>query len=315
MKALITGATGFVGNHLARMLLNEGLVVWGTALNDREKMDSDISYKVNLLTCDIRNPDSIRAVLTTCQPDYIFHLAAQSNVARSWEKPAETFEINAMGTVHLMDEVVRLGFNSKLLLVGSAEEYGRVTPAQVPIKETTPLEPVNPYGSSKAAISMLFRQYFVKFGLPVIYVRAFNHIGPGQAPGFVTVDFARQIAEIEDGIKEAVVKVGNLEAKRDFSDVRDVVRAYWMLIRQGLSGEVYNVSSGCPFPVRRILDIFLEKAKVKIEILPDQNRMRPSDVPILSGDITKIKAVTDWAPTISIEQSLVDILDYWRDRK
>jgi len=219
-----------------------------------------------------------------------------------------------MGTVRLLDEIVRLGINPRILLAGSAEEYGKVTPEQIPIRETNPLNPSSPYGASKAAVSLLFKQYCTKFGLPVLYVRAFNHIGPGQAPGFVTVDFAKQIAEIEAGKREPVMKVGNLEARRDFTDVRDVVGAYWILIREGSPGEVYNVASGTAPAIKEILEILLQKASVKIEVLKDQTRMRPSDVPILLGDIAKIKAKTGWEPTISLDRSLEDILNYWRQK-
>ena len=314
MKALITGAAGFVGNHLARLLLDKDIEVWGTLLNDREKMDEDIAGRVHLMTCDIRDAGQVRSVLTTCRPDYIFHLAAQSNVARSWENPTETFEINVLGTIRLLDEIACSAKDAKTLLVGSAEEYGKAAASQGPIKENTPLDPVNPYGASKAVVSMLFKQYWVKFGLPLIYVRAFNHIGPGQAPGFVTVDFARQIAAIETGAGEPVMKVGNLEARRDFTDVRDVVKAYWALVTHGSPGEVYNVASGRAVAIQKILDILLRQAAVKIEVRQDEAKMRASDIPGLLGDITKIEAETGWKPTITVEQSLKDILDYWRDK-
>lgn len=314
MKALITGAAGFVGNHLARLLLSEGIEVWGTVLNDREKMNEDIAGNIKLLQCDIRDSVQIRNLFNELCPDYIFHLAAQSNVAKSWDNPTETYEINVMGTVRLLDEIVRAGSKPKTLLIGSAEEYGKVSPDSMPIKETTPLDPVSPYGSSKAAVSMLFKQYFMRFGLPVVYTRSFNHIGPGQSPGFVTVDFARQIAEIEAGKCEPVIKVGNLEARRDFTDVRDVVRAYWSLIKEGAPGEVYNVASGMASAINEILDILLQKADVKIEVVKDMARMRPSDVPVFMGDNKKIKVKTGWQPVISLEKSLDDILNYWRQQ-
>lgn len=314
VKALVTGTAGFVGNHLARLLLNEGVEVWGTVLNDREKLNEDIAGKVNILTCDIRDAVQIRSVLTACRPDYVFHLAAQSNVARSWDNPAETLEINVMGTINLLDEIVQQGSNPKILLAGSAEEYGSAASDRMPINESTPLNPANPYGSSKAAVSMLFRQYYIKYSLSVVYTRAFNHIGPGQTPGFVTVDFAKQVAEIEAGKREPVIMVGNLGAQRDFTDVRDVVKAYWAVIRRGVPGEVYNVGSGRTLAVQRVLDILLEKALVPIKIQRDQDRLRPSDVPVMVGDIAKIKAATGWEPLIPIEQSLVDILDYWRHK-
>jgi GDP-4-dehydro-6-deoxy-D-mannose reductase len=309
VKALITGACGFVGNHLVRLLISKGIEVWGTKLKDNETMDRDIADRVTLRPCDVTDAGQVKSVLTEYCPDYIVHLAAQSSVARSWENPVETYRINVMGTVNLLEGAIALVSSPRVLLVGSSEEYGKVSPEQMPLNEGTPLNPANPYGSSKAAVSLLFNNYYVKYGLPVIMARAFNHIGPGQAPGFVTVDFARQVAEIENGLKEPVMTVGNLEACRDFSDVRDVVEAYRLLIEQGNPGEVYNIASGKAYPISKVLDILLEKARVRITVKPDLSKMRPADIPLLQGDISKISAQTGWKPVISLEQSLEDILN------
>ena len=312
MKALVTGVPGFVGNYLARLLLEEGLEVWGTSLDGMEKMDDDISDKVNLISCDIREINQVKNILEVCNPDYIFHLAAQSNVAASWNDPANTFAVNVMGTVNLLDAVAALGTRSRTLMIGSGEEYGKVPVEQMPITETTPLNPVTPYGASKAAVGLLFRQYLVRHGVPVMIARAFNHIGAGQAPGFVAPDFARQIAEIEHGLREPMIEVGNLEAERDFTSVKDIVRAYWILIQKGIPGEAYNVASGQVYKIQRILDIMLGKSTKEISVVRDQKRMRPADVPVVNVSISKIQTATGWKPIENIEDTLEEVLDYWR---
>lgn len=314
MKALITGASGFVGNHLARLLIKQNVEVWGTTLHDSETVDSDLTRAVSLLVCDIRDRQQIDKVLKLVKPDYVFHLAAQSSVGRSWDNPSETIEINVLGTAQLLDGLVRHQLYAKTVLVGSAEEYGKIALPGEPILETTTLNPVNPYGVSKAAVSMLFGQYVAKFGLPLVYARAFNHIGPGQGPGFVTVDFAKRIAEIERCHQEPLMKVGNLDAKRDFTDVRDVVRAYWALAREGKTGQIYNVASGHGRTIKEVLQTLLDQVAVDIKIQQSPSAMRPSDAPVLIGDINKIITETGWRPQFSIEETLEHLLEYWRKK-
>ena len=311
MKALITGINGFVGKYLTKLLLSQGIEVWGSIISESERNNFVLIPKKKLIVCDIRNREQVKNLLQTASPDYMFHLAAQSNVAKSWENIIETYDINMMGTINLLDEMVNTNI-SKILLIGSSEEYGKLSSEYMPLNEQTPLNPETPYGSSKASISLLFKQYYYKYKLPVVMARSFNHIGAGQALGFVTSDFAKQIAEIEKGKKEPLISVGNLEARRDFTSVSDVVRAYLLLAEKGVPGEVYNVASGRAFAIQEILDILLAKAKIKIEVTRDTSKMRPSDVPLMYGDNTKLKNQTGWKPEMSIEECLAEVLEYWR---
>lgn len=314
MRVLITGVRGFVAGYLAELLLDEGYEVSGTvrAIDKCNNEKGGFWERITLMSADLSNQSVLEAVLQESSPEVIFHLAAQSSVQQSWENKESTFEANVLGTIRLLEAVRKYGNNPKVLLVGSAEEYGLVSPEEVPVEETNPLRPMSPYGASKAAVSMLAAQYFWAYKFPIIYARAFNHIGPRQSLGFVTSDFAKQIAEIELGLKEPTLRVGNLEAYRDFTDVRDVVRAYHLLVQKGRPGEIYNVCSGQAVPIERILWTYLELATVTITVETDPARMRPSDVPILQGDSTKIKVDTGWKPSIPLEKSLKDVLDYWR---
>lgn len=314
MRVLITGIRGFVAGYLAELLIAKGDKVWGTVRDTDSCSNDKDSYweRITLISADLGSQSGLEAVLRESCPEVIFHLAAQSSVQQSWERKESTFDANVLGTIRLLEAVRESGINSKVLLVGSAEEYGLVSPKEVPVKETNPLRPMSPYGVSKAAVSMLAAQYFRAYKMPIIYARAFNHIGPRQSLGFVTSDFAKQIAEIELGLKEPVIRVGNLEARRDFTDVRDVVRAYHLLIHEGRPGEIYNVCSGRAVPVEEVLRTYLKLATVKITIETDPARLRPSDVPILQGDGTKINGDTGWEPNLPLEQSLEDVLNYWR---
>ena len=314
MRVLITGVRGFVAGYLAELLVAKGDKVWGT-VRDTDTCSNDKGSfweRITLISADLGSQSGLEAVLHESCPEVIFHLAAQSSVQQSWENKETTFDANVLGTIRLLEAVRESGKNSKVLLVGSAEEYGLVSPEEVPVKEANPLRPMSPYGVSKAAVSMLAAQYFRAYKMPIIYARAFNHIGPRQSLGFVTSDFAKQIAEIELGLKEPIIRVGNLEARRDFTDVRDVVRAYHLLIQEGRPGEIYNVCSGRAIPIEKVLRTYLELATVKITIETDTAKLRPSDVPILQGDGTKINGDTGWEPNLPLEQSLEDVLNYWR---
>ncbi len=313
MKALITGVTGFAGNHLARLLLHEGWEVFGTR-NGKEQLDEDLSECVVIHECDIRNSGQIREVLTAVQPKYIFHLAGQSSVANSWKETAATFDINVVGTARLLDELILQKTDTTVILAGSAEEYGRPRGA-TPLTESEPLDPINPYGVSKAALSMLFKQYHLKHGLELIYARAFNHIGPGQRPGFVTVDFARQLTKIKANLKEPVISVGNLETVRDFTDVRDIVKAYLGLAKRGCPGEVYNVCSGNAIAIKDILCLLIKQTGVKVEIKTDPDKMRPAEVPVLVGNNNKICNAINWKPERSMQETLQDLINYWTIRE
>lgn len=314
MRALITGVQGFVGKYLANHLLSQGIEVWGTSRRESPILclkNGDVNVMIN----DLNQTEEIYQLLHNIKPDYIFHLAGQSNVKRSWEDKEGTFYANVNKTIFLLDACVRYqqeNPNMRLLTVGSSEEYGKVKAYELPIKETTTLRPMSPYGASKAAVSMLIQQYHKAHDLNVIHVRPFNHIGPGQSEGFVTTDFAKQVVAIENGKKPPVLLVGNLSAKRDFTDVRDIVRAYFQLISVGKLGEIYNVCSQNAISIKKILDLIVYNSNVNIEVQLNKDRLRPSDVPIYEGDNKKIKSHVKWEPNSSFEETIIDILNYER---
>jgi GDP-4-dehydro-6-deoxy-D-mannose reductase len=317
MRVLITGITGFAGSHLADYILAEkpearvfGLVRW------RSRMDNiaHLAGKIELHEADLKDVMSLRKALAAIKPDRIFHLAAQSFVPASWKLPAETFAINAIGQINLFEAVLSLELDPRIQVAGSSEEYGHVHPDEVPMKETNPLRPLSPYAVSKVAQDLLAYQYHMSYGLKTVRTRGFNHTGPRRGDVFVTSNFARQIAEIEKGGTEPVIRVGNLEAKRDFSDVRDIVRAYWLACEKGKPGDVYNIGSGRTMAMREMLDILLSLSKVKVKVKVDPDRLRPSDVPILFADNSKFTALTKWKPRIPLERTFADLLDYWRAR-
>jgi len=317
MRVLITGITGFAGSHLAEYILAKhpdvpvfGFVRW------RSRMDNivHIQDKVELHEADIKDVISLKKALADIRPDRIFHLAAQSFVPASWRLPAETFAINAIGQINLFEALLSLKLNPKIHIAGSSEEYGHVNPDEVPMKETNPLRPLSPYAVSKVAQDLLAYQYFKSYGMKTVRTRGFNHTGPRRGDVFVTSNFAKQIAEIEKRKKEPVIHVGNLEAKRDFTDVRDIVRAYWLAAEKGEDGEVYNVGTGKAMAMKEMLDILLSLSKAKVKIKMDPERLRPSDVPILQSDCSKFVRLTGWKPQIPLEQTFKDLLNYWRER-
>ena len=307
--ALITGGAGFVGSYLIDELTDNQIEVSITKLKGEPFDNIKVRAVYNL---DITNPVQIEDVLNASTPDYIFHLAAQSSVAKSWSEPAETMSINAIGTINLLEAVRKIDKKVRILLVGSGEEYGFVKPDEVPVSETNLLRPGNIYAASKAVQGMIGQIYSRAYGMEIIMVRAFNHIGPGQSPMFVVADFAKQIAEIEKGLAEPVMRVGNLEAKRDFTDVRDVVRGYRLLIEQGKTGEYYNIGSGKSVAIRDMLNELLSMSDVKIELHQAQDKVRPLDAPVIEADIQKIVIDIGWKQEISMKLSLIDTLQCWR---
>ncbi|PEE40655.1 GDP-mannose 4,6-dehydratase [Bacillus pseudomycoides] len=309
MKALITGITGFVGRYLQSTLIAEGAEVFGTS---RQSNLCKNTYQL-----DLQKKNEIVSLLKKISPTHIFHLAGISNVKDSWSNVSKTIKANTIATINLLEAVKKLNKEIRVITIGSSEEYGKVTLSNhSKISETTLLNPLSPYGISKATISMLAKQQYYKgLGLNVIHVRPFNHIGPGQKLGFVTSDFAHQIALINNNNSNYnKIKVGNLESFRDFTDVRDIVRAYYMIALKGCSGEIYNVCSGTSTSIQEILNILLSFSNKKINIETDPDKMRPSDIPYFIGDYIKLKNLTGWEPKISINQSLQDIYQYWLSR-
>jgi GDP-4-dehydro-6-deoxy-D-mannose reductase len=314
LRALITGANGFAGSHLAEYLLEHtDIAPYGLGLGHQEHI-AHLKGKLIFSEDDLCDPERVKGVLAEIRPDLIFHLAAQAYVGVSWQDPWATLANNIRAQLNILQAVVGLSLPARVMVVGSNEEYGLVRPDELPVKETNPLRPDNPYGVSKIGQDMLGLQYHNSYGLQVVRVRPFNHIGPRQSEQFVASAFARQIAEAELGLREAVIRVGNLSSQRDFTDVRDVVRAYYLILVQGQAGEVYNIGSGVPRLISHLLDTLLKLSKLNIKVQQDPARLRPSDVPIIYCDPSKLKACTGWQPTISFEQSLYDVLEYWRER-
>jgi len=312
MRVLITGASGFVGRHLIEYLRRErpDSEVHGTYCGDLANGDSGGDVVMHEL--DLRSAGDLANLLHEVEPDAIFHLAAQSFVPRSWEEPVETLEINLLGTAHLFEAARKIEKVPTIQVAGSSEIYGLVEPEELPVRENQPLRPLSPYAVSKAAKDLLAFQVAASRGVPIIRTRAFNHTGPGQRDQFVAPSFARQIASIEAGVAEPVLRVGDLSPVRDFLDVRDVVRAYVLLVEQGRPGEAYNVASGRGIAIQEILDQLLDLSSVDVTVETDPDRLRPADMKVLIGDISKLRAATGWEPGFTLRQTLSDLLDEWR---
>ncbi|QGG49991.1 GDP-mannose 4,6-dehydratase [Lysinibacillus pakistanensis] len=316
MKALITGVRGFVGKYLADHLLLQGIEVWGTSREESPLLCLE-NGNVKIIKNDLDSEEEILNLLQTVTPDYIFHLAGQSNVKKSWEDKEGTFYANVNKTIFLLDACVRYQQENpqmRLLTVGSSEEYGRVEPHELPIKESTPLRPMSPYGATKAAVSMLIQQYHKAHELNVIHARPFNHIGPGQTEGFVTTDFAKQVVLIEKGQLAPTINVGDLSSERDFTDVKDIVSAYSSILLKGELGEIYNVCSGKSVSINNILNYFLSFSHEDIIINVDKTRFRPIEFKKYYGSSEKIKSELDWQSVHPIEDSLYEIYLYLKEQ-
>jgi GDP-4-dehydro-6-deoxy-D-mannose reductase len=314
LRALITGITGFVGSHLAEYLLSHtDWQVTGAVYGPDENI-REISSSLDLLPADLSRLSTTQSMLDQARPNVIFHLAAMAVTGRSWGDPASTVCTNAGMQANILHGVAKLELDTRIIVVGSSEEYGAVSEELLPVTEEAPFRPMNPYAVSKVAQDMLGLQYHLSHGLDTIRVRPFNHIGPRQSLGFVTPDFASQVARIEAGLQDPVLRVGNLSAERDFTDVRDVVRAYYLLALKGRSGEAYNVGSGQSHAAREVLDYYVSHSTARIAIEQDPDRLRPSDVPRIVCNCEKLRACTGWEPAISFEQSLADVLHDWRTR-
>jgi len=309
MKALIIGAAGFVGKHLITHLKSLGWEISATRLPHEEIKDDIPNYEL-----DILNQASIRSLLEQIRPDYLFHLAAQSSVALSWEKPALTVDINIKGAVNLLEALRGMQNPPRVLLVGSGEEYGYVLPEELPIRENTLMRPGNIYACTKVAQDLLGQLYSRAYKLEIIMVRAFNHTGPEQLDTFAVAHFCKQIAEIEAGLRTPVIYVGNLSSLRDFTDVRDIVKAYALLIQKGKAGEAYNVGSGKAVAMQEILEIALSFAKTNVKVEQDPALIRVSDTPAIQADISRLTGVTGWKPEIPLRNTIADMLDDWQKR-
>lgn len=341
MRVLITGITGMAGSHLAEFLVDRpdvqvfGPFRWRSQrdnlaelaargrlnvlegkliASEAELMQQTRPGTVTLMECDLQDAFATQRLIACVRPDRVFHLAAQSFVPTSWAAPAQTISINVLGQVNLFEAIRQAGIDPLIHVAGSSEEYGLVYPDEAPIKETNPLRPLSPYAVSKVTQEMLALQYFRSYGLRTIVTRAFNHEGPRRGQVMVTSNFAKQLAEIEAGLREPVIEVGNLSARRDWSDVRDMVRAYWLALEHCSPGEVYNIGTGTAITVREMLDMLLELSSARVEVVQVASKMRPSDVELLQADATKFKRETGWEPIIPLRQTLADTLDYWRAR-
>jgi GDP-4-dehydro-6-deoxy-D-mannose reductase len=317
-KVLITGISGFIGSHLAEYCLSlPGVQVSGTImshhLGDEKMRIKHLEKKVKLFECDLTNRVSVAKVLGKVKPDKIFHLAAQSFVPVSWDSPEDTLYNNIISELNIFEVCRELGINPVTQLAGSSEEYGLVLKDEVPIKETNPLRPLSPYAVSKIAQDMLAFQYHKSYGLKTIITRCFNTEGPRRGKQFVLSSFAYQIASIEKGIQEPVMKVGNLDSFRDFTDVRDTVKALWLATEKCNYGEPYNIGSGKTYKIADVLKDLLSLSEKKIKVEKDPKLMRPSDVPILLCDPSKFRKATGWEPKIDFKTTLEDTLNYWRD--
>lgn len=316
MRVLITGITGFVGSHLVDFLLKEhpeveifGIRRW----RSRTETIQHFQDEIRIIECELRDSSSVFKAMREIRPDRIFHLAAQSFVPTSWSSPSDSLGTNIFGQLNLFESVRSLDLDPWIQIACSSEEYGMVYENEVPIKETNPLRPLSPYAVSKVAQDMMGYQYYMSYGMKVVRTRGFNHTGPRRAEVFVCSDFPKQVADIEKKKRPPVMKVGNLEAKRDFTDVRDMVKAYWLALDGNCTpGDVYNIASGKAYKIQELLDMLFTMTDVKITVEQDPARLRPSDVPILLGDYSKFHAATGWKPTIPFEQTLRDVLEYWR---
>ena len=315
MRLLLTGAAGFAASHLVELLRRERpeVEVFGI-VRPHGRAPRAAGARMAILEADLNDPASIEAVLDAARPERIVHLAGQSSVHLSWIDPGATLRTNVLGIVHLLDAVRRRSLRPDVLVVGSAEEYGLVDPSELPLKEDAPLRPSSPYAVSKVAQAALARLYGPAGGMRVVLTRTFHHTGPGRGEAFAESSFARQLAEIEAGRRPPVVQVGNLDAIRDFTDVRDVVRAYWALVERGEPGVVYNVCSGRGRLIRELLDILIATSGAKVDVQVDPERLRPSDVPALIGDPSRLRSATGWEPRIDLERTLLELLEDWRER-
>jgi GDP-4-dehydro-6-deoxy-D-mannose reductase len=343
VRVLITGITGMAGSFLAEYLEDQHpkVEVFGTfrwrskldnlqqlrnrgklnVLDEGQRITDEASLRrfvkpaqVTVIDCELQDASAVRGVIRAVKPDRIFHLAAQSFVPTSWTAPAATLTNNIVSQVNLFEAIREARLDPVVHIAGSSEEYGLVYPDEAPISESNPMRPLSPYAVSKVAQETLAIQYFRSYALKCIVTRGFNHTGPRRGQVFVTSSFAKQIAQIEAGLQEPVLQGGDLDSMRDWTDTRDMVRAYWLATERGTPGEVYNVGRGSCMRVGDMLDVLLSQTEAHITVEQDPSRMRPSDVRLLWANVDKFKAATGWEPTIPFDKTMADLLEYWRDR-
>jgi len=314
-KALITGITGFAGSHLAELLLEKNVEVYGIRRwRSKDENIEHIKNEISFYEAELLDAHSLYTVIDKVKPHYIFHLAAQSFVQSSWASPSNTLEVNVTGSVNLFEAIRNTNLPIRVQIACSSEEYGKVLPDEVPIKETNPLRPLSPYAVSKLAMDYLGYQYWESYKVQIIRTRGFNHTGPRRGEVFAESTFAKQIAEIEKGKRKPIIYVGNLDSIRDYTDVRDMVRAYYIAVQKCDSGQEYNICTGEGQKIKDVLDLLLSFSTVKVEVKKDPERMRPSDVQVLIGDNSKFVKKTGWKPEIPFEQTMRDLLNYWREK-
>ncbi len=314
-KVLITGITGFAGSHLAELLSSESeFEVYGTHISDRQVDNlAGIKDKIKLFKVNLLESEEVNKVVAEILPDVVYHLAASTNVADSFKNPSEVLVNNISSEVNLLEALRRNNLlQTRVVIISSAHVYGLVDISDLPIDENVSFKPDNPYSVSKIAQDYLGLSYFLAYKMPIIRLRPFNHIGPRLSPGISVSRFAKSIADIEKGKSEPVLKVGNLEARRDFTDVRDMVNAYLLASENCTPGEEYNIGTGKSYTIKEILDQLLTFSKTEIRVESDISLFRPSDVPELRCNPAKFKQATKWNPEVKIEQTLLDLLDYWR---
>jgi len=315
MRTLITGCAGFAGSHLAEYLLGKGEEIIGlVAVDDECDNLRHIKSQLTVVSADLRELARVREVIESLKPQRIYHLAAFSSPADSFEDPVGTYSVNFMGTLNLLSAWLRAGMDCRFLLVSSAEVYGIVPREKLPLREEMEACPVNPYAGSKAAAEMLGLQFFRSYGLPIVRVRPFNHTGPRQSSRFVCSNFARQVAEIELGLRPPTIEAGNIDAARDFSDVRDIVRGYCDLLERGSPGEVYQLCSGRSVVIKNVLDMLIVLASTPVQVSVDKASFRKHDAAEIRGDYSKAKLAVGWEPRRELADTLRELADYWRER-
>jgi GDP-4-dehydro-6-deoxy-D-mannose reductase len=320
MKTLITGIAGFTGIHLAKYLFSpdrhkDNIHLYGIDIvRDISNDAQEVLDKAEVFTCDILNKEETKKTLEKIKPDRIFHLAGLTFAPNSHQSPGKFYVTNVFGTINLLEAVKQLGINPLIHIACSSAEYGLILENENPVTENSHFRPISPYGISKLAQDMVGYQYYNNHRLRIVRTRAFNITGPGEKENFVCSNFARQIALIEKDKQEGTIYVGNLDSKRDFVDIRDVVKAYWLAVDKGISGEVYNLCSGKAYSIGEMLNILLQMTKGDIVVKQDPERMRPSDIPLQVGSFEKFHKQTGWEPVISLEETLKDLLNYWRQK-